>query len=172
MKQNHIVHSRLQRRPTPWERRSPAVPLSSAGKMRIPWGGSVSMRTILLADHNAEYLKRHSDILCRAGYRIVTVQDGRSALFILESGMMLDLIVTEYEMPDMGSRELLAALRHAAPLVPVIVATSCTTVESYIHAVNLGVFEFLNKPLLPGELRGMVKSAITARQTAGFAGLA
>ncbi len=143
-----------------------------SGSPGIAWSGRFMMKTILLADHNADHLLQHGDILGRAGYRIVTALDAKSALFILESGMLLDLIVTEYEMPDMRAPELLAALRCAAPSVPVIVATSSDSVENYIHAVSLGVYDYLNKPLLPAELRCIAKNAIDARQAGGCAGLA
>ncbi len=129
----------------------------------IPWSEDNEMKTILLIDHNTEHLLQHNKLLGRAGYRTVTAQDGTSALFILESGMLLDLIVTEYAMPDMGSREFLAAVRKEAPSVPVVVVTCCDSVEGYLHAVNMGVYEYLNKPVLPGELRRIVKTAVEAR---------
>lgn len=131
------------------------------------------MKTILLIDNNAEHLLQHSDLLSRAGYRIVTAQDGRSALFIIESGMLLDLIVTEYTMPDMESREFLAAVRKEALAVPVIVVTCCDSVECYIHAINMGVYEYLSKPILPGELCSIVRTAVEARRSGSLpAGLA
>ena len=131
------------------------------------------MKTILLIDQNAEHLLNHGDQLSRAGFRIVTAQDGQSALFIIESGMVLDLIVTEYSMPDMESREFLGAVRKEAPSVPVIVVTCCDSVECYINAINMGVYEYLNKPLLPGELHSIIRNAVEARRTGSLpAGLA
>lgn len=131
------------------------------------------MKTILLIDDNTEHLLRHNELLSVAGYRVVTAQDGRSALFIIESGMLLDLIVTEYIMPDMEPSEFLAAVRKQAPVVPVIVVTSCDSVECYIHAINIGVYEYLNKPVLPGELRSIVGAAVDARRAGSLpAGLA
>ena len=131
------------------------------------------MKTILLVDSNVEHLLQHSDLLGRADHRVMTAQDGKSALFIIESGMFLDLIVTEYAMPDMEPREFLAAVRKEAPTVPVIVVTCCDSVECYLHAISMGVYEYLNKPLLPGELHTVVRNAAEARRTGSLpAGLA
>lgn len=152
----------------------PAAVLWNSGKRaRIPWSEVVTMKTILLIDGNAEHLFQHSDLLSRAGYRIVTAHDGRSALFILESGMALDLIVTEYAMPDMESRDFLATIRKEAPSVPVIVVTCCDSVENYIQAINLGVYEYMNKPLLPGELHSIIKTVVDAKRSGSLsAGMA
>ena len=140
---------------------------------RISWSEVVDMKTILLVDQNVEHLLAHSDQLSRAGFRIVTAQDAKSALFIIESGMLLDMIVTEYTVPDMGSQEFLAEVRREAPSVPVIVVTCCGDLDCYIHAINMGVFEYLNKPLLPGELQSIVKSAVAARKSGNLpAGIA
>ncbi len=148
-----------------WKRSARSMFQPVAGSVVIPRSEGGRMKTLLLVDHNIEHLVRHGDILGRAGYRIVTAQDGKSALFILESGMPLDLIVTEYALPDMGPGEILAAFRNQMPAVPVIVVTDCDSVDSYIHAIDLGAYDYLNKPLLPGELRGIVRTAADARQS-------
>jgi len=139
----------------------------------LPWGKVVGVNTILLVDNNTEHLLQHSELLGRAGFRIVTAQDGKSAMFIIGSGMILDLIVTEYTMPDIKPREFIAAVRKEAPAVPVIVVTCCDSVECYIHAINMGVYEYLNKPLLPGELHSIVRTALADRKVGNLpAGLA
>lgn len=163
-----------QRRLASWTERPPA-PVRRRGNeaTRIPWSEVVNMKTILLVDENADHLLQHTDQLNRAGFRIVTAQDGKSALFIIESGMLLDLIVTEYAMPDMDSQEFLAAVRRNAPAVPVIIVTRCDSVECYLHAINMGVYEYMNKPLLPGELHSIIRTAVEARRTGNLpAGLA
>jgi two-component system response regulator (stage 0 sporulation protein F) len=120
------------------------------------------MKTLLLIDHDINDLVQHGDILGRAGYRVMSARDGRSSLFVLESGLLPDLIVTEYTMPDMEPGEILAQLRKHAPSVPVVVLTSCNSVESYVHAISLGAHDYANKPLLVQELRGIVAAATGA----------
>ena len=156
-----------------WARNNTAASDGGTRRVRTSWSEAVKMKTILLVDHNSEHLRLHGDLLGRAGYRIVTAQDAGSALFIIESGMILDLIVTEYTMPDMESRKFLAAVRMEAPTVPVIVVTSCESVDCYLEAINLGVYEYLNKPLLPGELHNIIRTAARARRSGNLpAGLA
>jgi DNA-binding NtrC family response regulator len=123
------------------------------------------MKTILLIDHDAEHLELQGEQLRRAGYRIVDAVDGRSALCIIGSGMLLDLIVTEYAMPDMDPRDFLAAVRMKAPGVPLIVVTCRDSLESYIHAIKIGVCEYLSKPLLPEALYNIVRTTVQARKS-------
>ncbi|MDH4161845.1 MAG: response regulator [Nitrospirota bacterium] len=152
------------RRLATWMQAAPADTRPAGRRNRIPWSEVVRMKTILLIDNNVEHLLQHSELLGRSGYRIVTAQDSKAALFILESGMLLDLIVTECQMPDMGAQEFLAAIRKEAPSVPVVVVTSCDSVESYLNAVGIGVYEYLNKPLLPGELSSIIKMVARDRR--------
>lgn len=173
VRQQHKDRAMPVRRLAPWVQSAPADTRPAGRRDRIPWSEVVSMKTILLVDSNSEHLLQHSDLLGRSGYRIVTAQDAKAALFILESGMLLDLIVTECQMPDMGAQEFLAAIRKEAPSVPVIVVTSCDSVESYLHAVGIGVYEYLNKPLLPGELNSIIKMVAKDRRCGSLpAGLA
>lgn len=158
-----------------WRSAPSMIGAGSKAAENISWSGENEMKTLLLIDPDAEHLSRQSDLLGRAGYRTVTARDGMSALFILESGMLLDLIVTEYWMPDMDSREFLAAVRKEAPAVPVVVATSNCSVEGYLHALSTGVYEYLSKPLHPDVLHSIVRAAVEARRAgnppAGMASL-
>ena len=75
-----------------------------------------------------------------------------------ESG--IDLVITDYRMPDMSGLEFVAALREVLPSVPVIVITAYASIDNYFQSLNLGVFEYINKPFLKREFERIVKEAL------------
>jgi CheY-like chemotaxis protein len=91
-----------------------------------------------------------------AGYRVTVARDGREALERLAdaraSGVPVDLLVTDQQMPGMMGTELIAALLVRGVNVPVVIITGGgdpPTAAAFRETVFSG---FLEKPLVPGEL--------------------
>ncbi len=118
------------------------------------------MHTVLLVDDEPEILAVLEEVLNRLGYRTIARQDGRSALDVVRDETPVDLVVTDYRMPDMDGLEFIASLKQKAPAVPVIMLTAYGTVELYLKSLNLGVFEFVNKPVRTKEFGRIVKAAL------------
>lgn len=110
------------------------------------------MKTILVVDDESGSSNSVEEILQRRGFRGIVVASAREALALVRQHRSIDLIVTEMQIPDMDGLHFLTAVRAIAPGLPIIVVTSSGSIESYLHAVNLGVYEYLNKPVLPKEL--------------------
>jgi CheY-like chemotaxis protein len=95
-----------------------------------------------------ELLRLH---LSSAGYAVEVAEDAIAAGYALLKAPP-DLIICDVEMPHMDGIELVAALRadKAMPQVPVIFLTSDEEREG--RARELGVTEYLNKPVRLEEL--------------------
>ncbi len=63
------------------------------------------MKTILIVDADPE--NRLTNTLACQGYQSVLARDARAALSILGSGMLIDLVVSETELPDMDGIDFL-----------------------------------------------------------------
>lgn len=124
------------------------------------WQRSITMKTILLVDDEIENLKSLSEVLSRFGYRVIAKPDGREALAALQEGAAVDLVITDYRMPNMDGLEFLTQLRRVAPSVPTIMLTAYGVVETYLKSLSLGVFEYINKPVKAKELGMIVKAAL------------
>jgi len=118
------------------------------------------MKTILLVDNDPNELKSHGSLLSQLGYDVIAETGGRSALTLLRSGAEVGAVITECRLTDMDGAEFLMALRRHAPSTPVIVLTAHGTVEGYLRCLDLGVFEYANKPLRPPELERIVTAAL------------
>jgi DNA-binding NtrC family response regulator len=118
------------------------------------------MKTILLVDDDSEVLETLEETLKRAGYDIIPKPDAESALAVIREGVKIDLVITDQHLPGMKGTDLVAALKKAAPTLPVIMLTAYGSVESYIHSMTGGVFEYIHKPVQAEELRRIVKTSL------------
>lgn len=117
------------------------------------------MKTILITDPDLSTAGA-ADVLDRHGLITLVVSEARTALTIVRSGTPIDLVITEIQLPDMDGLAFLNTLKHCRPELPVLVVTSSGSIESYLYAVNLGVVEYLNKPVLTKELSGLISRVL------------
>ena len=117
-------------------------------------------KTILLVDDDAGNRDGMAEILSAMGYQVLPGADGASALSIIRQSACIDLVITDYHMPDMNGLDLALALRQILPAVPVIMVTAYGSIENYFRSMSLGVFEFINKPINEREFERVVKAAL------------
>jgi len=75
--------------------------------------------SILLVDDNVHGLVARKTVLKDLGYEISTATSGEEALAIISQGKV-DLIITDYKMPQMNGTELIAQVRQSCPAMPII----------------------------------------------------
>ena len=100
------------------------------------WGGEMAVRavnpshnSVLVVDDDPEQLRFLSKIIEKAGYRVIKSESATEALGVLED-KAVDLIVSDYKMPEMNGFEFLQAVRgldanQGGCDVPVIMLTAC-----------------------------------------------
>ncbi len=88
----------------------------------------------------------------------------KAALFELESGVEVDVIITDLMMPEMSGIDFMKNLRKRGLQIPVIVATGYADKQTAIKAVQLGAFSFLEKPINYAELFNVVHKAAVFSQ--------
>lgn len=109
-------------------------------------------KRILLVDDEENARVALSKLLAREGYIIDMVANGFEALNHLREHDV-NLIVTDINMPEMDGISFLRELKKSFPGSNVIMITAYGEVESYIEAINLGAFEYINKPVRIEELK-------------------
>jgi len=74
----------------------------------------------------------------------------------------VDLVISDFLMPEMNGIELLTKAREAQPHVPRILLTGYADKENAIRAINdVGVFQYIEKPWENDRLKGSVIDALT-----------
>ena len=89
-------------------------------RSRVASGSSGN--TILVVDDQEEILTSAALLLEREGHRVLTADNGESALALLEPGA-LQLIIVDYFMPGMSGEELIRAIREQDEDVQIILQT-------------------------------------------------
>src|SRR5271170_6999686 len=78
---------------------------------------------VLCVDDELVGLQVRKILLERAGYRVLTAPDGRSALEIF-SAEPVEAVVLDYSMPGMDGGEVAVRMRHAKPAVPILLLSA------------------------------------------------
>ena len=124
----------------------------------------IGTKSILLVEPDQEISVALRKTLERAGYVVVVAKDGREALNIL-SNNTIDLIISALRMPTLDGIELMEEINRTRMSVPVIFITARGDVESYMDVMNLGAFDYLNKPIEEQEIHRVAMSALTGIHT-------
>ena len=103
--------------------------------------------------------------LKKAGYSVTTASDGADALSKIEFSIP-DLILTDTRLPRLDGYELVRRLKEHAEFaqLPVVFLTSQKSIEDKIRGLELGVEDYLTKPIFVRELIARV-NLLLARRT-------
>lgn len=122
--------------------------------------GEDTVETILLVDDEQVMRTSIGEMLRRSGYEVVAAGDGDSALSALAESIPIDLVIADYRMPGMDGIQLMRRIKEMHPSLPVVMMTGQGDLESYLHAVGLGVSRYLGKPFGLRDLLRTVQEAV------------
>jgi chemosensory pili system protein ChpA (sensor histidine kinase/response regulator) len=120
-------------------------------------------RRILLVDDSVSIRKFVGQMLVKAGFEVITANDGAEALRLLGDTTM-DAIITDLEMPRISGYELIEDLRSRASTraLPVVVLTTRAGAKHANLARRLGITHYVTKPVDEGAFVRLIVS-LTAR---------
>jgi len=115
--------------------------------------------TILLADDDPTIADTLAPFLERAGFHVLVVNDGVSALEKAQAHHP-ELIILDVLMPRMDGRETLRRLRKANIWTPTILLTQVGEASERALALEEGADDYLNKPFDPHELLARIRAVL------------
>jgi DNA-binding NtrC family response regulator len=121
-------------------------------------------KRILLVDDEENARTALARILAREGYEVFSAGNGFEALELLQSSTV-ELVITDINMPEMNGMSFMRELNRLYPGINVIMITAYGEVESYIEAMNLGAFEYINKPVRMDELKKIITKVFKGSQS-------
>ncbi|SER82775.1 two-component system, OmpR family, response regulator [Salipaludibacillus aurantiacus] len=114
--------------------------------------------TILVADDEAEMTAFISEYIEKEGYRVVTAENGRELLDIINTHK-IDLILLDVMMPVMNGFEALKEMRMTRK-IPVIMVTAKSDENDRIQGLKSGADDYIIKPFSPRELLARVEAQL------------
>ncbi len=118
---------------------------------------------ILLVDDEPMQLQALSGFLKNKGFAIEATTSATHALEILKS-KPIDLVLTDYKMPEKTGLELLAESKAINPEVDVVVMTAYGSIDSAKDALKAGAIDYLTKPIELLQLELIIKKARERKQ--------
>ena len=122
-----------------------------------------SVGRILLAEDQPEYQVRLREELTSLGYRVDLARDGSTALDMVQT-LNPDLVILARNLPGMDGLLVSQGIRRWSA-VPIIMISSRSGTDDQLYAYQLGVDDYLHKPILVEELLAKVRVFITRQQS-------
>lgn len=123
----------------------------------------IEAATILVVDDEENAREGLSKILSKEGYSVDMASNGKEAIETLRR-QSFDLVITDMRMPLMDGFEVLREIKKMNENIGVIMITAYGEVESYLEAMNMGAFEYINKPVRVNELKRVITKVLEERR--------
>jgi putative two-component system response regulator len=112
---------------------------------------------ILVADDDEMIRELHAEFVRGFGYDVELAADGIEA--IAKIGLGVDLVLTDAHMPNLDGFDVARRIRQtkSSEELPIVMATSLEAREDRLRAYEVGINDFINKPVDHTELRLRLK---------------
>lgn len=114
---------------------------------------------VLIVDDDALVLRSLQRALSNQSLHIVPMNDVHQAMKLVETETF-DCVLCDIRMPKMSGLGFARFVRSISPEVPILLMTGDPQLESAIEAIEVGILEYLSKPIDPMKLRGTVGRAV------------
>ncbi len=121
------------------------------------------LRTVVVVDDDPDFTAIVSPVLRRAGYGVELFASGEACLEGL-SRVLPDMILLDLTLPGIDGLQTLERIRATHPLVPVVMLTATSSVETVVSAMQLGAYDYLSKPIDRTKLETTIKNAVEHNQ--------
>jgi signal transduction histidine kinase len=117
-------------------------------------------KIILLVDDEIMLRDLLADLLESNGFNVIKVSSGKEALTVLTEEIKVDLIIIDYNMPEMNGLQCIQRIRELNFKIPVILSTGSLGFESKIDLSKFGINSLLCKPYEFDAMMSTIKKLI------------
>jgi DNA-binding response OmpR family regulator len=118
---------------------------------------------LLIVDDERTTRLSLSEIFTLRGATTSTAADGLEALELVQHSDF-DLIVLDIKMPGLSGLQVLEYVQEHSPGTVCILLTAHATIDSAIHALRQGAFDYILKPAQPKTIIEVVERGLAKRQ--------
>ena len=131
--------------------------------MRLKTEPQRGTETILLVEDEEAVRDLTQTVLTSYGYKVIVTQDPAHALSLAETGIPMNLVLTDVVMPSMSGRELVQKLLAKYPHLRVLYMSGYTDDIITSGGVLEPGLAFLQKPFTPASLAQKVRDVLDAK---------
>ena len=122
------------------------------------------MKEILIVDDMRQNRELIRESLSDLGHRLFEAEDANQAMGMMQVSAV-DLVISDVRMPRCSGVELVRQMRSEHPHTAVVLITAFSTVGGAVDAMRAGAYDYVTRPISPGDLRFTVKRALEAGTT-------
>lgn len=117
------------------------------------------MSKILAIDDDSIIRTLLSNSLSKAGYDVITASDGETGL-AKAAEEKPEIVITDYQMPGISGLDVITELKKTQPGLPVILLTAHGDVALTIKSIQVGAYDFIEKPIQIQEVLEIIKNGL------------
>ena len=125
---------------------------------------------VLLVDDDVSLSEVIAWGLQNQGFEVVLAHGGAAARAVLRA-RDVDVVVSDFEMPDATALDVLEMIREHAPQTEAIVITGRLDLKAALECMHKGAFDYLSKPFEIAELQSSITRALAQRKLRATAAL-
>ena len=100
--------------------------------------------TILVVDDDKSSCEFLAEFLRSNGFNVLTADRAEEGIGVMEDNRV-DLIISDYFMPEMDGLEFLGEIKARHPGLPFILLTAFGTIEKAVDAIKFGAVDYVQK---------------------------
>jgi len=98
-----------------------------------------------------------------SNYKVSETEDGIQGINLVENENF-DLILCDIKMPKMDGIEVLTKIKKIKPEIPVVMISGHGDLDTAVHSMRLGAFDYISKPPDLNRLLNTVRIALNSKQ--------
>jgi EAL domain-containing protein (putative c-di-GMP-specific phosphodiesterase class I) len=130
-----------------------------ASPLEPPHEQLAALPRVLIVDDDALVLRSLQRAMANQNVHVVAMTDVHQAMRLIETDTF-DAVLCDIRMPKMSGLAFARFVRSLAPEVPILLMTGDPQLDSALEAIEVGILEYLPKPIEPAKLRSAVTRAI------------
>lgn len=119
---------------------------------------TITPMNVLLVDNDPDHAQAMAESLERIGFHCAIAISGPAGAKLIDENTW-DIIVTDLVMNDVDGMAILSQAREKQTNCEVILVTGHASVPKAVEAMQLGAFNFLEKPITPRRLQAVASKA-------------
>ncbi len=118
---------------------------------------------ILVVDDEAAMRESLKDWLMEDGYEVGLASSGEEAITMAQEKSWA-IILLDLKMPGLDGLETLKILKEVDPDIEILMMTAYATVDTAVHAMKEGAFDYLVKPFDPDEIEMQISKIVAHKE--------
>jgi DNA-binding NtrC family response regulator len=128
------------------------------------------VKKILIVDDDGDTRDILTMLFREDGFGVITAENGKTAIEILERDNTIDLIISDMKMPVLGGKGIQEYLVAHVKRIPLLFITAYGTIPDAVRTIKKGAVDYITKPFKKDIIRHVVRRMLETECSEGRAG--